>query len=106
MLISNITVYSSPAGEEVVLLSHLWPRLLVHIIVVGVPLNVTLLDETHRLCLQSPLILLGLHLLSEDVSVYVVGRKSLLLKPVIAIVKVSHEVTIVIIDKVSTLTSV
>jgi len=83
--------------SEKVLLPLLWP-LLVRIIV-SVSLNVGLLNEAHSLCFQCTLILLCLHLLRENVSVYIICRQCLLLVPVIVL---SHEVAIVIIHQVST----
>jgi hypothetical protein len=51
-------------------------------------------------------LLLGLHLLRENVSVDIVGWEGLLLEPIIAVVEIAHKVTIIIIDEVATLTSV
>lgn len=68
LLESDIAVHS--IVSEKVLLPLLWP-LLVRIIV-SVSLDVTLLNESHSLCFQSTMILLCLHLLRENVSVYVI----------------------------------
>ncbi len=80
--------------------------MLIYIIAISVPLNVTLLDETHCLRFESSLILLGLHLLSKNISVYVVGWQCLLLESVITVVEITHKVAIIIIDEISTLTRV
>ena len=96
LLEGYITVHG-PTAEKVVLLPLLRPRLLS--VVVGVSLNVTLLNETHCLRFNCSLVLiLGLHLLSKDVSVHIVGRESLLLEPGIAIIEVTHEVGIIVIN--------
>lgn len=104
LLEGDITVHG-PTSEKVILLPLLRPRLLR--IVVGVSLNVALLDETHGLSFHGPLILiLGLHLLSKDVSVDIVCGESLLLEACIAIIEVPHEVGIIVINKVATLARV
>jgi hypothetical protein len=104
LLEGDITVYG-PTREKVILLPLLRPRLLR--IVVGVSLNVALLNETHGLSFHGPLILiLGLHLLSKDVSVDIVCGESLLLEACIPVIEVPHEVGIVIINKVATLARV
>ena len=104
LLEGDITVHG-PTSEKVILLPLLRPRLLR--IIVGKSLNVALLDETHGLRFHGPLILiLGLHLLSKDVSVNIVCGESLLLETSIPVIEVPHEVSIVIIIKVATLARV
>jgi hypothetical protein len=104
LLEGDITVHG-PTRKKVILLPLLRPRLLR--IVVGVSLNVALLDETHGLSFHGPLILiLGLHLLSKDVSVDIVCWESLLLEAGITVIEVPHKVGIVIIIKVATLARV
>lgn len=100
LLKGDITVHG-PTGEKVILLPLLRPRLLR--IVVGVSLDVTLLNESHGLSFHGPQILiLDLHLLSKDVSVDIVCGESLLLEAGIPIVEVSHEVSVIVINKVAT----
>jgi hypothetical protein len=100
LLEGYITVHG-PTGEKFILLPLLRPCLLR--IVVGVSLNVALLNESHGLSFHGPLILiLSLHLLSKDVSVDIVCGKSLLLEAGIPIIEVPHEVGVIVINKVAT----
>jgi hypothetical protein len=101
LLEGNVIVHSA-AGEKVVLLPLLRPRLLR--VIVGVSLDVTLLNESHRLSFHRSLILilgLHLHLLSKDVSVNIVCRDGLLLESGVAIIEVTHKVGVIIVDMVN-----
>jgi hypothetical protein len=59
-----------------------------------------LLNRLGELGLHDQVLLAQLiHLLSEDVSVYhAIGRQGLLLETIVAIIEISHEVTVIVID--------
>ena len=100
LLLEGDVIVHGPTGEKVVLLPLLRPRLLR--IIVGVSLDVTLLNESHRLSFHRPLILiLGLHLLRKDVSVDIVCGQSLLLEAGVTVIEVTHEVSVIVVCMVA-----
>jgi hypothetical protein len=102
LLLEGDVIVHGPTGEKVVLLPLLRPRLLR--VIVGVSLDVTLLNESHRLSFHRPLILilgLHLHLLRKDVSVDIVCRQSLLLEAGVTVIEVPHKVGVIVVDMVA-----
>jgi hypothetical protein len=103
LLLEGDVIVHGAASEKVVLLPLLRPRLLR--VIVGVSLDVTLLNESHRLSFHRTLILilgLHLHLLRKDVPIDIVCRDGLLLETGVAIIEVTHKVGVIIVDMVNT----
>ena len=100
LLLEGDVIVHGATGKKVILLPLLRPRLLR--IIVGVSLDVTLLNESHRLSFHRPLILiLGLHLLRKDVSVDIVCGQSLLLEAGVTVIEVTHEVSVIVVCMVA-----